>query len=229
MTDNMVAPSFDELFAAAESLRRVDKNQMAIEFYARIERECYPEDPAGRQRLHRMWGVALLGLGQIAAGTRKLLVALLECSNPREQAAVQRDLSRGYLLNGQLDAAEEAIDESIQAIPLDDLAERGISLGFKARILLADCKTLEALEMFGTADALLQRGSNRHYELYNLLHFLEALSEHETPFTPDEQPDVVFAETQVSRLKSLAETYGGTPHRDRAERITDKIFADREA
>ena len=209
--------SFDTMFASAESLRSTDLNEPAVDRYTEIERLGLAITAEQQISLHHMWGVALLGISKTEEARSHLRKALDMRPDQRRWAAIDRDLSRSYLIDGNLNPAEVQIDRSLEYIPLDDLPERGISLGFKARILIAKGKTLEALEMFGTAAKLLQRGDNRHYELYNGLHFAAALVE-QANLEELENLDSYF-----DRVRWLANTYGGESHRVRWQELVRHI------
>jgi tetratricopeptide (TPR) repeat protein len=220
--------SFQEVFAEAEEARIRGDNEKAVELYQKAADLLDQSSTADPIALHHMWGVALISLDRTDEAREHLVTAKEMTRSVKTMAAIYRDLSRSHLVDGEMHIALMEIDRSLKCIPLNDLAELGASLGFKARILLKQGKIDRALEMFGTADVLLQRSSNRHYELYNLLHFLEALVEHRLPFFDDNWADVEFTEAQTPRLRALVETYGGSAHQERAVGIIGDIFAERE-
>lgn len=213
--------SFDTMFASAEILRSADLNEQAVDRYTEIEQLGLAVTAEQRTSLHHMWGVALLGTSKTEEARSHLRKALDMRPDQRRWAAIDRDLSRSYLIDGNLNPAEVQIDRSLEYIPLDDLPERGISLGFKARILIAKGKTLEALELFGTADALLQRGDNRHYELYNLLHYIETLIRLEG----GRIETIHSLGPMTDRVSELAEDNGGESHRARARALKAEYYA----
>lgn len=219
------AQNFAEIFAAAEQARIKDDNEAAEELYTKAEALLDSATEAEQVELHHMWGVVLTSLGQYEEADERFADALLLTDDPTKVRAINRDGSRAALLRGDFGVAHELIDYAMGE-PTDDIAERGASMGFKARILLAEDKINEALELFGAADVLLQRSDNRHYELYNLMHFLEALVEHR--FFEDNWTEIGFARNQVPRLRALVMNYGGLPHQQRAANIISSVLAERE-
>lgn len=219
---------YQETFEAAEQARIQGDYNLAIALYAIAAASNEEISTASETTLHHMWGVALLGTNDYAGANQHFELALDTAQYRDQYAAILRDCSRGDMLNGDLERALEIIEVSLSITRYINLAERGAGLGFKARILLAQANVTEALELFGTADVLLQRSDNRHYELYNLLHFLEAIIEHRLSLE-EFGGERDFAQAQTPRLRALAEIYGGPPHRDRARRIANKILAEREA
>lgn len=217
--------TFKETFEAAERARIMGDNKIAVELYAKAAAVVDENPVVNEVDLHHMWGVALISLGRTEEARRHLRRAATMKPNQRHWAVIDRDLARSYYYENNLEIALIDIDRSLSYIPLDDIAERGASLGFKACILLAITQTEEALEIFGTADTLLQRSDNRHYELYNLLHFLEALLEHQLhPRAKAGERD--FIQFQIPRLQALVEIFGGPPYQKRADKITADILAD---
>lgn len=220
--------TFKETFEAAEQARIQGDYDLAIALYAIAAASNEEISTANETALHHMWGVALLGTNDYAEANQHFELALDTAQYRDQHAAILRDCSRGDMLNGDLERALEMIEVSLSIIRHTNFAERGASLGFQARILLERGEVIEALEIFGTADILLQRSDNRHYELYNLLHFLEAITGHRMSLE-EFGGERDFARAQTPRLRALAETFGGPPHRDRAKRIANKIFTEREA
>lgn len=213
-----------EAFDAAEQARIQGDNAKAVLLYEEAASLAEYSSAADPVTLHHMWGVALTSLGQHEEADEHFADALLLTDDPAKIRAINRDGSRAALLRGDFGVAHELIDYAMGE-PTDDIAERGASMGFKARILLAEDKPEEALELFGTADALLQRSENRHYELYNLLHFMETVIEHCDIYGGDDGARN-FLQNQWRRLRALAVSHGGRHHREQAERIATDIFAD---
>jgi tetratricopeptide (TPR) repeat protein len=216
-----------EAFDAAEQARIQGDNAKAVLLYEEAASLAEYSSAADPVTLHHMWGVVLTSLGQHEEADEHFADALLLTDDPTKVRAINRDGSRVALLRGDFGVAHELIDYAMGE-PTDDIAERGASMGFKARILLAEDKPEEALEIFGMADVLLQRSDNRHYELYNLMHFLEALVEYRLPLFEDNWAEIQFARDQVSRLRALAMNYGGLPHQQRAANIISSVLAERE-
>lgn len=217
-----------EAFDAAEQARIQGDNAKAVLLYEEAASLAEYSSAADPVTLHHMWGVALTSLGQHEEADEHFADALLLTDDPAKIRAINRDGSRAALLRGDFGVAHELIDYAMGE-PTDDIAERGASMGFKARILLAEDKPEEALEIFGMADVLLQRSDNRHYELYNLMHFLEALVEYRLPLFEDNWAEIQFARDQVSRLRALAMNYGGLPRQQRAAHIISSVLAERES
>ena len=219
---------YQETFEAAEQARIQGDYDLAIALYAIAATSNEEISTTNETTLHHMWGVALLGTNDYAGANQHFELALDTVQHLDQHAAILRDCSRGDMINEDFERALEIIEVSLSITRRTNLAELGASLGFKARILLAQANVTEALELFGTADVLLQRSDNRHSELYNLLHFLEAIIEYRLSLE-EFGGERDFAQAQTPRLRALAEIYGGPVHRDRARRIANKIFAEREA
>jgi len=175
-----------------------------------------------------MWGVALTSLGLTDEALGHLYMAYSRAKTANDHklcAAIDRDMARANLIGENPGVALDLIVRSLFHTPPEDLAERGASIGVKARILLALGRYQEALEIFGMADVLLQRSDNRHYELYNLMHFMETVIEHCDIYGGDDGARN-FLQNQWRRLRTLAVSHGGRHHREQAERIAADIFAD---
>lgn len=214
-----------EAFDAAEQARIQGDNAKAVLLYAEAASLAEYSSAADPVALHHMWGVALISLGQYEEADEQLGKAIELSDDPIKTRIIDRDAARCALLSGDFGTAHELIGYAM-GDPTDDIAERGASMGFLARILLAEGKPEEALEIFGMADVLLQRSENRHYELYNLMHFMEALVEHR--FFEDNWAEIYFARNQVPRLRALAMNHGGLPHQQRAANIISSVLAERD-
>lgn len=213
-----------EAFDAAEQARIQGDNAKAVLLYAEAASLAEYSSAADPVALHHMWGVALISLGQYEEADEQLGKAIELSDDPIKTRIIDRDAARCALLSGDFGTAHELIGYAM-GDPTDDIAERGASMGFLARILLAEGKPEEALEIFGMADVLLQRSENRHYELYNLLHFMETVIEHCDIYGGDDGARN-FLQNQWRRLRALAVSHGGRHHREQAERIAADIFAD---
>jgi tetratricopeptide (TPR) repeat protein len=230
-------------FDAAEQARIQGDDAKAVLLYEEAASLAQYSSAADLVALHHMWGLVLIEIGETDEARNHLIIAMND-TRGEEHGSVLKDYSRTYLIDGNLGSAETFIYRAIGRLPMSNLAERGASLGIKARILLAGTermaspsetefllrdylqdKYLEAFELFGTADVLLQRSENRYYELYNLLYFMEAIIEHCDIYDGDDGARS-FLQNQWRRLQALARDYGGAPHRERASIIVAKIFAD---
>ena len=219
---------YQEIFEAAEQARIQGDYDLAIALYAIAAASNEEISTANKTTLHHMWGVALLGTNDYAGANQHFELALDTVQYLDQHAAILRDYSRGDMINEDFERALEIIEVSLSITRRTNLAELGASLGFKARILLAQANVTEALELFGTADVLLQRSDNRHYELYNLLHFLKAIIEHRLSLEGcNGERD--FARAQTPRLQALAETYGGLHHQKMAADIIADVFTEAKA
>lgn len=222
-----------EAFDAAEQARIQGDNAKAVLLYEEAASLAEYSSAADPVALHHMWGVALTSLGRLEDARQHLIRAEEHSSSTHNSvtwAAISRDLALLYLADGQPSRAISEIDKSLTYLSTEDpsrIAERGASIGIKARILLVQNRIYTAREYFGTADALLQRSDNRHYELYNLMHFMEALVEHR--FFEDNWTEIDFARNQVPRLRALVMNHGGLPHQQRAANIISSVLAERES
>lgn len=217
-----------EAFDAAEQARIQGDNAKAVLLYAEAASLAEYSSAADPVALHHMWGVALISLGLTDEALGHLNMALSRANAANDFklcAAIDRDMARANLMGENPSVALDLIVRSLFHTPREDLAERGASIGVKARILFALGRHQEALELFGTADVLLQRSENRHYELYNLLHFMETVIEHCDIYGGDDRARN-FLQNQWKRLRTLAVSHGGRHHREQAERIATDIFAD---
>jgi tetratricopeptide (TPR) repeat protein len=211
---------YPELFEAAEQARIQGDNELAVRLYQEagsLSEQSSAFDPIA---LHHMWGVALISLGEFKKASHHLREASSRAGLQRRQkawAAIDRDMAWLYLAIDAHGMAMTEIDKSLSYITANDIAERGASLGVKARILLARGRVNDALELFGTAAILLQRSSNRHYELHNGLHFATALVEHGSV------EELANLDLYFDRVGWLATRYGGKPHRGRWQELVHSI------
>lgn len=218
-----------EAFDAGERARLAGNYRWAVLRYGEAARRAYESPSADHVELHLQWGSTLLHLdpGLAFEGKAHLLEARRRGPHIFQAVAIDRELSHFFMLKHDMLSARTHIGRALAAAA-GDPAERGASLGYLARYRVAQGNVAEALELFGTADVLLQRGENRHYELDNLMHFLHFLVEFRLG-REDDNAERGFVQVQTARLISLAERYGGPPHRERAALILSDAFANVEA
>lgn len=202
----------------ADHLRWFGKSESAISLYSDALALI---DPQASEEvfvvIHHLWGEALLDLGHTQAAREHFDIATGQAV-PREKgrwAAIDRAESRAYLIERNLGRAMSFIERSLSYIPRSELAERGASLGMKARILCAQGNFTEGLELFGTADGLLRRGGNPYYELANLLEYIAALTI-ELVSGADELE--WYLDELTRRGARRAGIFGGPTHQERVAR-----------
>ncbi len=202
----------------ADHLRRFGKSEGAISLYsdalALLDRSTSEDAFVA---IHHLWGEALLDLGRSSEAREHFRIATGQAV-PRENgrwAAIDRSESRAHLIERNLSYAMNCIERSLSYIPRSEIAERGASLGIKARILYARGDFTEGLELFGTADGLLQRGGNPYYELENLLEYIAALTIELTTGTDGLE---WYLDALTRRARRRAGIFGGPTHQERATR-----------
>lgn len=209
-----------EAYAAAERAQLAGEYGDAAMLYSEAASLADQSSAANLVELHLKWSMALLDLGldHIAEAWAHLTKAEQLGPDVLESLAIGRARGRACLMNEDLRAARRHIYLALGSAPEGDLAERGACLSYKARYFIAaGFDVIWALEDFGTAAMLLQRSSNRHYELENGLEFAEALVEHSTL----EQLENLNA--YLERVGWLATRYGGKPHRARWQALVHRI------
>lgn len=199
-----------EVFEEANRLREAGLDTEAIPLYR--EALILADDSGQIEKwwIHHMLGVSLINTIEFSMALKQFALAEIDMPNSH-RPALDRDRSRAYLRSMKFDDAMEAIELSLDFVEPSDLAERGASLGLKARILRMDGDSLEALEMFGTADWLLQRSDNRHYELCNLVHLIAGMV--------DQEPESLVMEPLIARAQKLAAVYGRQAHQDQIRHL----------
>lgn len=165
---------FREAIDAAEQARMQDQTETAIALYR--EALGLIDDPSACKiwQVYQMLGVTLLSHGDFSNGLIELDRARSAWPEGVSTAALLRDIAKAYMMLDHLDIARDHIDASLREAN-DNLSERGATMGFLARLQMRQGLITQALESFGTADWLLHRSDNRHYELYNKIPFLAAL------------------------------------------------------
>lgn len=198
-----------EAFAEGEAARKEGYYASAVGCYREALSLSEQSSQLEIWRVHHALGVCLTKLSRFGVASTKLNEALIHA--PREEiATIARDLAICLLKYGGAEVALNRIEESLRATPLHEYEERGTSISVRAQIKLKLHMTREALEDFGLADSLLQRGDNRHYELYNLLPFVEALMDN------GEWRHVIV---HFDRAMRLLNEYGNQSHHERFARI----------
>ncbi len=203
-----------EAFEQGERARIAGDDKTAIDHYREALTLCEDSGQLEAWRVHHMLGVSLTGAGQYKLADTYLEEAGIHAPISA-MGAILRDRARCIYLSGDTFSALGKIDESLNYIPRQNLAERGASYGIRARIQLARRFTHLALEGFGLADSLLQRGDNRRFELENLLDYLEALLDN---------GEWQFARRHIRRAMLLNLGYGNDSLGGRLTRIRMGIY-----
>lgn len=193
-----------EAFEQGERARIAGDDEAAIDYYREALTLCEDSSQLEAWRVQHMLGVSLTSAEQYSLAQTYFAEARLHAPNSA-MGAICRNHARCLLLQGNAFSALGKINESLEYIPIEHLSERGASNGFLARIQIARGHTYLALQYFGLADSLLQRGDNRYYELYNLLHFIEALID---------AGESTYAISMFDRVQSLIKEYGNKKHQD---------------
>lgn len=211
-----------EAYAAAERAQLAGEYGDAAMLYGEAASLAEQSSSANLVELHLKWGMALLDLGLDHIAEAWAHLAKAEQLGPHllEYVAIERARGRACLMNEDHRAARRHIYLALGSTPEGDLAERGACLSYKARYFIAMRLDITwALEDFGTAAMILQRSSNRHYELENGLEFAEVLVE----YSNLEQLENLNA--YLERVGWLATRYGGKPHRARWQVLVHRIRA----
>lgn len=202
--------TYDQLVDAANDARVDTNDKEAITLYRQALAQGGPRDTEA----HWMLGVSLINTDQQQEALDEFKLVLADYSDG-ERANVLRDKARALTRIKRYDEADKTISESLKLLEASgDRSEYGATVGFAARLKLEQGKTAEALEEFKKADELLKAAENRHFELYNKMHYAEALSEY---------GDKKEAERVLAEAEALIPQYGGEKHGKRAEDLRSKI------
>lgn len=206
----MQPQTYDQIIDAANDARIATNDSEAIDLY----REALAIGGARDTEAHWMLGVSLINTDKHQEALDEFEFVLADCSDG-ERANVLRDKARALTRIKRYDEADDTISESLKLLEASgDKSEYGATVGFAARLKLDQGKTAEALEQFKKADELLKAADNRHFELYNKMHYAEALSEY---------GDKKEAERVLTEAEALIPQYGGEKHGKRAEDLRSKI------
>lgn len=206
----MEPKSYDQLVDAANDARIATEDAEAIKLYHEALTIGGPRDTEA----HWMLGVSLINTDKHQEALEEFEFVLADCSDG-ERANVLRDKARALTRIKRYDEADETIAEALKLLEASgDKSEYGATVGFAARLKLDQGKTAEALEEFKQADELLKAADNRHFELYNKMHYAEALNEY---------GDKKETERVLSEAEALIPQYGGEKHGKRAEDLRSKI------
>ncbi len=206
----MQSKPYEELIDAANDARIGANDNEAIKLYREALAVGGPRDTEA----HWMLGVGLINTDKHQEALEEFEFVLTDSSDG-ERANVLRDKARALTRIKRYDEADKTISESLKLLEASgDRSEYGATVGFAARLKLEQGKTAEALEEFKKADELLKAAENRHFELYNKMHYAEALSEY---------GDKKEAERVLAEAEALIPQYGGEKHGKRAEDLRSKI------
>ena len=125
-----------------------------------------------------------------------------------EDGNILRDMAEAYSGSDDFSRALDCIKQSLDRLPYAQYPlEHATTLGFLAQTELRMGKTKDAVKHYATSDAILSHESNRYVELYNKLHYANALSRNRQRL-----------KSRLVAIKGfkLALKYGANAHRARA-------------
>ena len=195
---------YEALINQATELRVNHRPKPAIRKYKRARAIGGPRD----REISQMIGVSY-------KMRRKYALALvwyyqsLQGASTYETGNIKRDIAEVYSRLKENDHAIELLSQSLVVLTYESYPEEnGITVGFLARVELRQGDLEAAMLHFAEADAKLEQGSNRHFELYNKLYYAHALSR-----CGQREEAVAVAEKALQ----LAATYGSWKHCLRAK------------
>ena len=233
----MPEPSKVSAFNNAEALRN-KKDPKAINLYL----TCLAVE--GSQDLdldcHHMLGVCYKNAGEYDLAIEHLFTAFkLTPSNDRKRLAhISRDLGEAYRNTGDFYPAYIWLSSARSIFTrLGGLEEILATNGFIGRVYVAQGNLKRGIMMLSEANVGLRAGTNRHYELYNLLHLMDAYGAYgvlektrAAAYKTAGQPRKAMAaatraaeqlkkaRSAATRALELALEYGGEDHQARARR-----------
>ncbi len=206
----MQEKTYEDLIGEANEARIATNDAAAIELYHRAIKIGGPRDTEA----HWMLGVSLINNEEYNDALDELNQVLKDCDES-DKPNVLRDRARAYAKLKRFDESQQDIARSLDQLEASgNQSEYGATLGFGARLKLEQEDTKGALVDFARADEILKAADNRHYELYNKMHYAEALVNHGS-----EQD----AEAVLTEAEALIPQYGGEKHAKRAQELRDKL------
>jgi tetratricopeptide (TPR) repeat protein len=202
--------TYEELIDAANEARIATEDAEAIDLYRQALAIGGPRDTEA----HWMLGVSLINNEEYSDALVELNQVLKDCDDS-DKPNVLRDRARAYGKLKKFDESAADITSSLRQLKASgNESEYGATLGFGARLKLEQEDAEGALADFTHADEILKAADNRHYELYNKMHYAEALVNH---------GDKQDAERVLAEAEALIPQYGGEKHSRRAQELRDKL------
>lgn len=125
-----------------------------------------------------------------------------------ELGNIYRDWADAKAGQGHYQSAEALLRNSLDLLPYSERPEEhAITCGFLARNLQRQGDIIDAIKHYAAADRLLAEGTNRHFELYNKLHYADALSQ---------GGGWISSRVKAVQAFCLARKYGARAHKMRA-------------
>lgn len=206
----METPSYEELIDAANEARVATEDTKAIELYRQAISIGGPRDTEA----HWMLAVSLTNNDNFEEALKELNTVLEKCDDS-DKPNVLRDRARVLGKLKRLDESQQDIDDSLkQHEASGNKSEYGATLGFGARLKVEQGDIDGALADFAKADEILKAAENRHFELYNKLHYAEALIS---------SGDTAKAGEVLAEAENLIPQYGGEKHTERAKELREKL------
>jgi tetratricopeptide (TPR) repeat protein len=206
----MQEKTYEDLIDEANEARIATNDAAAIELYHRAIKIGGPRDTEA----HWMLGVSLINNEEYSDALVELNQVLKDCDESDKPNAL-RDRARAYGKLKKFDESTADITSSLKQLEASgNKSEYGATLGFGARLKLEQENVEGALADFVHADEVLKAADNRHYELYNKMHYAEALVNHGSK----QDAEAVLAEAET-----LIPQYGGEKHSKRAQELRDKL------
>ncbi len=206
----MQAKTYEELMDAANDARIDTNDTEAIKLY----KEALKQSGSRDTEAHWMLAVSLTNSEEYDEALRELDAVLKMCDDS-DKPNVLRDRARVLTKLKRFEESASDIQQSLSTLEAsENTGEYGATLGFGARLKTEQGGTKGALEDFKKADAILKGSDNRHYELYNKLHYAEALVN---------SGDKELAEEVITEAEALIPQYGGEKHTQRAQELREKL------
>lgn len=125
-----------------------------------------------------------------------------------ELGNIYRDWAEAESGRGEYDRAEDLLSQAIDLLPYSEYPEEhAITHSFLARNLQRQGIIIDAIKLYAAADHLLAKGANRHFEMYNKLHYADALSQ---------GGGWISSRVNAVQAFRLARKYGARAHKIRA-------------
>lgn len=202
--------SYEELIDAANEARVATDDAKAIDLYRQAISIGGPRDNEARWML----GVSLINNGDFEAALQELNTVLEDCDDS-DKPNVLRDRARAMGKLKRFNESQQDIADSLKQLEAsNNKSEYGATLGFGARLKVDQGDAQGALADFAKADKILKSTDNRHYELYNKMHYAEALVN---------SGNKVKASKALDEAENLIPQYGGEKHSKRAQELREKL------